>query len=49
MDLCRQSVVFEGPAGVAACLAAIRADPEARVLRVKNRLDPTYDAAASAG
>ena len=49
MDLCRQSIVFEDLAGVAACLAAVRADKEVRVLRVKNRLDPDYDAAASAG
>ena len=44
MDLCRQSIVFEDVAGVAACLVALRADPDARVLRVKNRLDPAYDA-----
>ena len=49
MDLCRQSLVFDDVAGVAACLAAVRADPEARVLRVKNRLDPGYDAGLSAG
>jgi hypothetical protein len=49
VDLCRQSIVFENAAGVAACLAAVRADKEVLVLRVKNRLDPTYDSTASAG
>ncbi len=49
MDLCRQSIVFDSAADVAACLRAIREDPDARVARVKNRLDPAYDAAASAG
>ena len=49
VDLCRQSIVFESVGDVTACLAAIRADPEVVVLRVKNRLDPGYDSAASAG
>jgi hypothetical protein len=48
-DVCRQSIIFDGPAGVAACLRAVAADPEAVVLRVKNRLDPAYDARSSAG
>jgi hypothetical protein len=49
VDICRQSIVFEDAAGVAACLAAVRADKEVLVLRVKNRLDPNYDATVSAG
>ncbi len=49
VDLCRQSIVFESPGGVAACLAAIAADPTVALCRVKNRLDPKYDAAKSAG
>ncbi len=48
-DVCRQSVVFDGLAGVAACLRTIQADPEVAVLRVKNRLDRTYNARTSAG
>jgi hypothetical protein len=48
-DICRQTVVFNDVAALLACLRAIRADPEARVLRVKNRLDPAYDARPSAG
>ena len=49
MDLCRQSIVFEEIAGLAACLACIASDPDVKVLRIKNRLDPDYDAAVSAG
>jgi hypothetical protein len=49
LDLCRQSIYFESLAGVAACLNAIAIDGDASVVRVKNRLDPELDAAASAG
>ncbi len=49
VDLCRQSVVFESPANVATCLATIAADPAVSIVRIKNRLDPKYDAALSAG
>ena len=49
MDLCRQSIVFDDSAGIVACLAAIQADPDVRVIRVKNRLDLDYDATTSAG
>ena len=40
LDLCRQSVVFESAADLAACLAEIRADSDVFVVRIKNRLDP---------
>ena len=49
MDICRQSIVFEDLAGVATCLGAIRQDPDAEVVRVKNRFDPAYDPRLSAG
>jgi hypothetical protein len=49
VDLCRQSIVFESPGDVAACLAAIAADSAAALVRIKNRLDPRYDAVGSAG
>ena len=49
VDLCRQCIVFDELAGLAACLRAIRADPDVAVVRVKNRLDPAYDARRSAG
>jgi hypothetical protein len=49
LDVCRQSIVFESVADLATCLRAIRADREACLLRVKNRLDPGYASGASAG
>ena len=45
----RQSVVFRDPAQLAQCLRAVGADPDAVLLRVKNRLDPAFDSALSAG
>ena len=47
--LVRSRQRIENPAEEAAELAAVRADKDARVLRVKNRLDPDHDAAGSAG
>ncbi len=49
VDVCRQSIVFDRPEDLAACLRAVAADPEVVVHRVKNRLDPAYDARTSAG
>ena len=49
MDMCRQCIVFDSLDALAACLRAIRADPDAVPVRVKNRLDPGYDPARSAG
>ena len=49
VDVCRQSVVFRDPAQLAQCLRAVGADPDAVLLRVKNRLDPAFDSALSAG
>jgi hypothetical protein len=49
VDLCRQSIVFEDVASLASCLAVISADRDVDVARVKNRLDPAYDAAPTAG
>jgi hypothetical protein len=48
-DLCRQSIVFRDAEALASCLRAITDDPDAEVVRVKNRLNPCYNAAASAG
>ena len=44
-----QAIIFDSPAGVAACLRCIGEDGDARVCRVKNRLDPGYDSARSLG
>lgn len=49
VDICRQSIVFPDLAKLVACIKAIEADERVRVLRVKNRLDPSYDDSMSAG
>ena len=49
MDLCRQSIVFDELSDIAQCLITIRADQEVNIVRIKNRLDPAYDSANSAG
>ena len=42
--MCRQTIVFDRLEDLLACLQIISADGEAQVLRIKNRMDPTYDA-----
>eukprot|EP00282_Hemiselmis_andersenii_P006361 CAMPEP_0114125082 /NCGR_PEP_ID=MMETSP0043_2-20121206/9114_1 /TAXON_ID=464988 /ORGANISM="Hemiselmis andersenii, Strain CCMP644" /LENGTH=242 /DNA_ID=CAMNT_0001217991 /DNA_START=68 /DNA_END=793 /DNA_ORIENTATION=- len=49
VDLTRQSIVFEGIGDLVKCLEAILLDPEVVVLRIKNRLDKSYDSSLSAG
>ena len=49
VDVCRQAIVFDDLAGLAACLDWIAADQEVRVCRVKNRMSPAYDPALSMG
>jgi hypothetical protein len=49
VDVCRECIAFDAVRDVSACLRAIAADTEVVVARVKNRLDPRYDAAASGG
>jgi hypothetical protein len=49
MDICRQSIVFECVPDLLRCLRAVRHDPEVRIMRIKNRLDPDYDGRLSAG
>ena len=49
LDCCRQSIYFEHPRDLLACLRAIAADAEARVVRVKNLLDPAWDAYPTGG
>jgi hypothetical protein len=44
-----QALVFESFEGIEACLAAIEADPDAVIVRVKNRYTRDYDAAETAG
>ncbi len=40
MDVCRQSIVFDTAAAIAACLGAIGEDDDVILERVKNRMDP---------
>ena len=49
LDLCRQSIIFDTPDCVLACLRAISQDSEVQVVRISNKMDPDYDGRASAG
>ena len=49
LDLCRQNIIFEQLDDLCHCIAIIAADREVVVMRVKNRLDPEYNASTSAG
>ncbi len=49
VDLCRQNIIFDDIADISACLCSISADPDVQIVRVKNRLDPAYKSAVSAG
>jgi hypothetical protein len=49
VDVCRQCLVFREGRNLVACLRCMAEDPQVALVRVKNRLDPAYDPAASAG
>ncbi len=49
VDICRQSIVFESVGGIVSCLTSILHDKDVAVLRIKNKLDPAYNSAQSAG
>jgi len=49
VDLCRQSIYFPCVEGVRCCLATMARDPEVLLARIKNRMDPVFDASTSAG
>ena len=49
LDLCRQSIVFDSAVDVAACIRAVRGDSDARIVRIKNKLDPAFDAGPYGG
>ena len=49
MDVCRQSIVFDSVSDITDCLRAIREDDSVVVVRVKNRLNPGFDATDSGG
>ena len=49
VDVVRQQIIFHNVHDLRECLAAIASDPEATILRHKNRLSLEYDAVQSAG
>ena len=49
LDVCREVLVFETVEDLCTMLEHIHRDQEVRIVRVKNRLDPDYDSALSAG
>jgi len=49
VDMSRQSICFASLDGVLSCLNAVRADPDAVVVRVKNKLTTEYKSARTAG
>eukprot|EP00961_Rhodomonas_salina_P278405 3761757-Rhodomonas_salina.2 len=49
VDIVRQSIVFASVQDLMSALEDISADEEVRIVRVKNRMDPSYDSWSSAG
>ena len=49
MLTCWQAIVFDELRDISTCLAFISVDPDVKILRIKNRLDPSYNAALSGG
>ena len=49
VDVVRQQIIFSTVRDLRECLDAIASDPEATILRHKNRLSLEYDAVQSAG
>ena len=49
LDLCRQSIVFLDLCDLVTCLKIVGADQEVQIVRIKNRIDPGYSGAESAG
>jgi len=49
VDVVRQQIIFHNVHDLRECLAAIASDPEATILRHKNRLSLEYDSMQSAG
>jgi hypothetical protein len=49
VDLCRQSIIFDSVADLALCLRVMEDDPEVHLVRIKNRMDPSYPPLLSGG
>ncbi|EKX41876.1 hypothetical protein GUITHDRAFT_112018 [Guillardia theta CCMP2712] len=48
-DIVRQTIIFLDVHQLCACVDLIINDPEVEVVRIKNRLDPSYNASSSGG
>ena len=48
-DFCRQAIIFDSVADITRCLNEIQNDQSVSIVRIKNRLDPQYDVAQTAG
>ena len=48
-DVCRQAIIFDSVADITCCLKEIRKDRSVSIVRIKNRLDPQFDATPTAG
>ena len=49
MDICRQLIVFDTISDIHRCLEEIHQDKTVRIVRIKNRLTPNYNASETGG
>eukprot|EP00286_Rhodomonas_abbreviata_P019771 CAMPEP_0181310446 /NCGR_PEP_ID=MMETSP1101-20121128/12590_1 /TAXON_ID=46948 /ORGANISM="Rhodomonas abbreviata, Strain Caron Lab Isolate" /LENGTH=158 /DNA_ID=CAMNT_0023417075 /DNA_START=171 /DNA_END=644 /DNA_ORIENTATION=- len=49
VDVSRENIVFENVEDLIRCLEVVDADPSAKVVRIKNRLDFSYNAMLTSG
>jgi len=49
LDVCRQCIVFENVRDLHNCLQGIWQDVDVDIVRIKNRLSPSYDSSKTAG
>lgn len=49
VDVCRDMMVFERVDDISEMLDRMRQDPQIKIVRIKNRLEPSYDSSLSAG
>ena len=49
LDVCRERIIFDRVQDLLKCLEVILRDEDVRIVRFKNRLDPTYNALSTVG
>lgn len=49
VDVCRQTIIFSDVGSITKCMKMIGDDPDVQVVRLKNRMDPSYDGRQSLG